>query len=269
MKFEDVGRLDDRAIREMLRRFLSLDYLDALREADDRVVFKILKNADYRAFRAYVRRVILDFAPRSREEVAAARSQVLEMIAELEGEGAFSDLGGLKSCFRDEDDSRGMARLRKSLDEIVAVYARFQEGVRKTLSRGEASRMGKPGRYALEEIPPLIYYLSLRAMRGGLLSLEHEADRVEDDLVREGLDLILEGIDPDRVSAILQHRLEASIREERVRGTVIIDSILAIQRGDQVDLIEKSIDSIVGSGFSRMFSLERLFQRAFSSLSAQ
>jgi chemotaxis protein MotA len=68
-----------------------------------------------------------------------------------------------------------------------------------------------------QDILPQIVRFAEKARREGLLSLEREVQNVEDDFMKQGLQLVADGTDPEIVKAIMGMRLDqVEVRHERV-----------------------------------------------------
>jgi chemotaxis protein MotA len=83
----------------------------------------------------------------------------------------------------------------------------------------------KPGKFDLPELVALFKEISYKTRRNGLLSLESEIgeEKSMDPYIRKGLQLVVDGIDPESVRAILE--LEAECTSERHReGYAVFNS---------------------------------------------
>jgi chemotaxis protein MotA len=66
-----------------------------------------------------------------------------------------------------------------------------------------------PPEYALRERVALLVRFAEMARREGLLALDDELQSVEDEFTRKGMQLVVDGTDPELVSTILEIELEA------------------------------------------------------------
>ena len=66
-----------------------------------------------------------------------------------------------------------------------------------------------PPEYALRERVALLVKFAEMARREGLLALDDELQNVEDEFTRKGMQLVVDGTDPELVSTILEIELEA------------------------------------------------------------
>jgi len=91
----------------------------------------------------------------------------------------------------------------RSLDILA-----FPNHLRKTFVKSETRA---------EEIIPQLVRFAEKARREGLLSLEREVPNVEDEFLKQGLQLVADGTDPEIVKSILTIQLEQQeVRHERV-----------------------------------------------------
>mgnify|MGYP000635717642 CR=1 FL=1 len=72
-----------------------------------------------------------------------------------------------------------------------------------------------------------------KAKRNGLLSLVQEAEETPHFLLRKGLQLILEGVNPQMVETTLQHYILSGKHrgKELLQRCIIVEGVLAIQNG--------------------------------------
>lgn len=74
-----------------------------------------------------------------------------------------------------------------------------------------------------EKIISDLVAFSERARREGLLALEDNLDEVEDEFMRKGIQLVVDGTDPDIIKAILYHDLN-EIQSRHESGITIFDT---------------------------------------------
>ncbi len=92
-------------------------------------------------------------------------------------------------------------------------------GVVKVVRHAFVRRPGDPNR-----LISLLVDLAEQARREGLLSLEDGAERAEDPLLRKGLQLVVDGSDPEQVRHILE--TEIALLEERHRcGAAVFETM--------------------------------------------
>jgi len=74
-----------------------------------------------------------------------------------------------------------------------------------------------------EKIISDLVAFSERARREGLLALEDNLDEVEDEFMRKGIQLVVDGTDPDIIKSILYHELN-EIQSRHESGIAIFDT---------------------------------------------
>ena len=66
----------------------------------------------------------------------------------------------------------------------------------------------------------LLTALSLKKKREGILSLEHMVDDIDDDFCRQGMRLIVDNTDPDKVKSILEYEINSQESRYKSAGKV-------------------------------------------------
>ena len=74
-----------------------------------------------------------------------------------------------------------------------------------------------------DEVVDTVVKLAERARREGLLALEDAARDVDDDYLRKGLELAIDGTDPEELREILESQLDAKRREDRLGARFFTD----------------------------------------------
>ena len=75
-----------------------------------------------------------------------------------------------------------------------------------------------------EEIIGLIVRLAEKARREGLLAMEEEAERIQDPFLRKGIQLVVDGTDPELVRNIMEIEL-TFIEQRHKRGQAMFESL--------------------------------------------
>ena len=75
--------------------------------------------------------------------------------------------------------------------------------------------------YSGRELIDQLVALAEKARREGLLAMEEEAAQIEDSFLRKGIQLIVDGTDPDLVRSVLE--IELAFQEERHRAGIWYD----------------------------------------------
>ena len=89
-----------------------------------------------------------------------------------------------------------------------------------------------------------------KAKRNGLLSLVQEADETSHFLLRKGLQLVLEGVNPQMVEKTFQYYILSGKYhgKELLARCIIMEGILAIQNGVNPTIIQELLLSLFGEG---------------------
>jgi flagellar motor component MotA len=98
-----------------------------------------------------------------------------------------------------------------------------------------AMQCGKDEKEGLRPLIELIAGLSDHGRTNGLLSLEDKIPALRDTepLLALGLTLVVDGVDPSEVSAILEHAIASEAQKgiALARNLLILDGVLGIQSG--------------------------------------
>lgn len=102
------------------------------------------------------------------------------------------------------------------------------------------------------ELFGLIMELSGKARKYGLLSLEPEISKSQLFLMRKALQLVVDGVEPAYIKAILQNYIYAGNYQGRelLERLLVSEGILAIQAGTNPLLIQEKLSSYFGEDFS-------------------
>jgi len=97
-----------------------------------------------------------------------------------------------------------------------------------------------------------------KAKRNGLLSLVQEADETSHFLLRKGLQLVLEGVNPTMVEKTLQHYILSGKYhgKELLTRCIIMEGVLAIQNGVNPTIIKELLLSLFGESSYEVYELE-------------
>ena len=97
-----------------------------------------------------------------------------------------------------------------------------------------------------------------KAKRNGLLSLVQEAEETSHFLLRKGLQLILEGVNPQMVETTLQQYVLSSnfSGKELLQRCIIAEGVLAIQNGVNPTIIKELLLSLFGEDSYKTYQHE-------------
>jgi hypothetical protein len=97
-----------------------------------------------------------------------------------------------------------------------------------------------------------------KAKRNGLLSLVQEADETTHFLLRKGLQLVLEGVNPQMVEKTLQHYILSGKYhgKELLMRCIIMEGVISIQNGVNPTIIKELLLSLFGEDSYEAYELE-------------
>ena len=100
--------------------------------------------------------------------------------------------------------------------------------------------------------------MAIKAKRNGLLSLVQEADETSHFLLRKGLQMVLEGVNPQMVEKTLQYYILSGKYhgKELLARCIIMEGILAIQNGVNPTIIKELLLSLFGESSYKAYELE-------------
>lgn len=103
-----------------------------------------------------------------------------------------------------------------------------------------------------------IVSMANKAKRNGLLSLVHEAEETSHFLLRKGLQLVLEGVNPEIVKKTLQYYILSGKYQGKalLERCLIMEGITAIQHGVTPAVIKELLLSLIGEDASANYELE-------------
>ncbi len=81
------------------------------------------------------------------------------------------------------------------------------------------------------------------AQERGLLSLEEALGKISDPFLKEALQLIIDGTDPDLVEEILRNQVDAITYHRELLYDLMIEGVLGIQAGNSSWILEKRLRS--------------------------
>ena len=220
----DLTGLSDRSIQKLLREIDCTELAHALRAATKQTQAKVFRNMSKGAG-TQVRDEMGQRVPDARKSAELAVKRVNGVIGKL------IEAGEIR-----RGDPAPSGKQKKTT--AIAIDVSDAESVRES-------------------------FLSIagKARADGLLGLEHDVDGVEDDFLRKGFRLVIDGTDPDLVERILRNELESFEQEERMgideatlwmereladeltRRKMILDGVLAVQLGDSPRILAQRLDS--------------------------
>jgi len=94
---------------------------------------------------------------------------------------------------------------------------------------------------SVDDIAELSSRLTLQARRLGILSLPAVIEETVDPFLREGLQLAVDGAEPNRVRSVLEGRLQPENAEQEKARRPIIQGIVSTQMGDNPGCVARTI----------------------------
>ena len=83
--------------------------------------------------------------------------------------------------------------------------------------------------------------ISSKAKVFGFLSLESDVEGIDDQIVKKGLQLVIDGTDPSIVESIMRSMLEKELQLMRTKYEAVIDSVMSVQQGDNPHMIGEKL----------------------------
>ncbi|MFC1526316.1 FliG C-terminal domain-containing protein [Candidatus Latescibacterota bacterium] len=129
---------------------------------------------------------------------------------------------------------------------------------------------------SLEEIRRAIHALSDLARDRGITQWEQVAERAASDFVIEGLQMAVDGTEPDLVMDMLETRADTLVRDLVVRMRMVIEAAASISAGDHPRITRRKVNSLYSHDFRQAYRdvegtvqqvRRRLLQKPASALS--
>ncbi len=98
------------------------------------------------------------------------------------------------------------------------------------------------------EVVELLYAMSFKSRLNGLLSLEYGLEYVPWDFMRIGLQLVVDGTDPETIINIMNNLLFSlnAADFELLKQIIMAEGVLGIQSGTNPQLLAISLNSLIG-----------------------
>lgn len=215
----DLTDLDDRAIQKMLREVDTSDLAVALYDGTDEVKDRVFRNMSKRA-----------------QELL--KEEIKYLGTTESGPGVEKINVVIEKLIEQGEIIRGKPTPTKKKKDIMAVEVDTNSA---------------------ESLRESLVALAEKARSSGLLSLEDDLESVEDPYFRMGLQLVVDGTDPEIVKSVLYTELDSQKKkkqmeiketvlrlEKELAATVvkkkkIIEGVLSIQSGDNPRIVEQKI----------------------------
>ncbi|MBN1696971.1 MAG: hypothetical protein JW881_05630 [Spirochaetales bacterium] len=211
-EFDRLKGLKNRAMQRLLRQVDSQILAMALLDADEGVKQKVFVNMSGRAC-TLLKSDITALTDTPEMAVTASKEKILGVYKRLVKAG-----------------------------EIMSEKAGKEETPVKSEPVGILKKKKSSG-FTNAELKEFFYELCRKAHTKGLLQLESDAEMVDDELIKKGLELIVDGTDPSLVESILKTKLEKAIRDYRVKYESSINALLDIQKGHYPEMVRERLDA--------------------------
>ena len=218
-RLSDFLFVDDRSIQRILNEVDSGTLTVALSGTTQDVSVRFLKNMSARAAKMLAEDIHY-MEPAKKEEDQKHQKKIVAIATCLQKHGEIF----LVKTLQNKNDV-GAKRVRKMVADV------------KTFAQKPLS--GKPpSQCSAAELVCIMRALSETARREGMLSLGPIAQKTDDEYLKLGLQLIVDGVESETVEAILRIKKEALIEAYRRRLDVMLSGLLSIQEGEKPRLLE-------------------------------
>jgi chemotaxis protein MotA len=90
-----------------------------------------------------------------------------------------------------------------------------------------------------------------KAKKHGLLALEPDVKAMDDPFVRQGVELVVDGVAPNYIKRIMEKNLEAYLAKLKARYGMVIEGVTGLQRGDNPRLLRECLKAFNAGGFEK------------------
>ncbi len=221
--FNDIIRLTDREIQILMREVDQKDLVCALKGTRKALREKFLGNMSER-----VRQFIWEeirFAKPKAEDVKEVRERIVQQVKQLAEQGQITWPPAGKPA------SRSKAKMKKPSKKYLETQRRLKQQVKRPLS--DVSH---------DEINSVFVGMAERARREGILALESLAQSMTDPFMKDGVQLAVDGTEPDLIADILETWMGSLLHEQKRKYQKVIEGIMAIQQGDNPRIVGHKLE---------------------------
>lgn len=223
MQFDEMSELTDREIQMTLREVDTRDLAIALLGSGKKLQDRIFGNMSERAG-DMIREEIEGRKGTDANEIKAMRDRVLKTIQQLVEAG---------HILWPKAKEEGGTPTKKHAYEPIA--PEVEKAIRTSLAQ-----------LSFDDIVAMYVGLAGVARREGILALERLvsiANR-EDGMLVQGLELAVDGTEPQLIQSILDCRASGLLRNLKMKYRVICDGVMSLHSGDHPALIEMKLRNI-------------------------
>jgi hypothetical protein len=213
--FADLVRLSGHDAQVLMRQVDQKDLVTALKEADTGVKETFLRNMSARV-RGFIESEIT-LAPTDKTAGAQTQQRIMRQILDLSRQGLIS--WGAKG-----QDTEPLNSVQVEADFFALV--------------------GRPlDQLTVEEMASLWRQVAQQARSEGILSLQQFEGKLSSPLLREALQLTVDGTEPDVIEDLLKIRSRTLLRQLETRAQMVDEGLLAIMAGDNPGLIAHKLSA--------------------------
>jgi len=210
---EDLNRMDDRSIQLVLRDVDQKDVVLALMDMKEPTRNRVMANLSRRAA-AIVKDDMALAGKVDEKPIGEACARIVNVLKRLVDMGEITVQEGPS---------------RTTSDPI-----RSQTVIESNVEIGETP----PGQRDLEGLVRYLQALARKSRCVGLLGIEPNVDRIDEELLRIGLEMVVDGTDYAVLDGILRERRKNLLAQYEQRLDMIITAVDAISAGDSPSIME-------------------------------
>ena len=211
-KMSDFVKMTDWEIQVLMKKLDNLTLSQAIKGCGKKITEKFLKNMSSRA--AAMINVQVKAIKPNKKDKDTARNKMFKLSVDI------------KNMKKRKDVANNMGT--QALKEIKAL-----------LKKNNVSTMNN------DQLSEFFILLSKMCRGLGILSLEEVISIVDDDFIKMGLALIVDGTDPELVMKMLSTRQETIISFQKIRLEMATTLVMSLQNGDNPRITE-----VLGKGYS-------------------
>jgi len=223
--FNDIVRLTDREVQVLIREVDQKDLVVALKAASDELLDKVLGNYSERV-RTFITEEMEYLGPMRLSEVEEVQLRIVQQVKQL------AEQGHVTWPPVEKPVSRSKAK-KKPSKKHLEMQRRLKQQVKRPLSE-----------LSYDEINSVFVGLGERARREGILALESLAQSMTDPFMKDGVQLAVDGTEPDLIIDILETWMESLLHEQKRKYQKVMEGIMAIQSGDNPRIIGRKLEVI-------------------------
>jgi len=245
--FDLLAGLDDRDTQTLLRMVDQKDLVTALKGAAEPVCDRFLRNMSARV-RGFIGSEI-ELSQAEPDDSKSVRRRILVQAGGLAARGLLQWPKGNASMPEAQGAQGAQYEVPEDVTELIA----------RPLDQLTANDMAD-----------LWLGIAHQARKQGILSLQPIEQQAVDPFLREALQLVVDGTEPDLLRDMLQTRLvRAILPQQETRCRMIIEAMMAIQAGDNPGVIRQKVGAFYLASSDAMQDNDRSVGPTTDELAAQ